>query len=101
MRRRNPIQRISVVFQPRPEAKPEDEDFVSDEGGPAVLNPKAPLEMTKKFMRRHCIAGDGWTTLRCWQGQYYSWNGVFYETVELDGRPGPRVYLGMRLRDRE
>jgi hypothetical protein len=44
-----------VVFQPRPEAKPEDEDFVSDEGGPAVLNPKAPLEMTKKFMRRHCI----------------------------------------------
>jgi putative DNA primase/helicase len=46
--------------------------------GPVVLNARAPYETAKEFARRRCYR-DGKPVVWYWQGQFWRWNGKYYE----------------------
>jgi putative DNA primase/helicase len=57
------------------------------EPGPVLLA-AAPFDTAKEFAKRHCQS-DGVSVEWFWQGEFYRWNGMFYEVVserEIRGR---------------
>jgi putative DNA primase/helicase len=59
------------------------------EPGP-VLTVKAPFDTAKEFAKRNCQK-DGVSVEWFWQGQFYRWNGTFYEVVSVEEMRG-RIY---------
>jgi putative DNA primase/helicase len=59
------------------------------EPGP-VLTVKAPFDTAKEFAKRNCQV-DGVSVEWFWQGQFYRWNGTFFEVVSVEEMRG-RIY---------
>ncbi len=69
---------VAVAQAPKVEVKPQ--TTAKPENARPLLNPQAPYAIAGEYIHRHCMVGAD-CVLWHWQGQFYRWGGLVYETV--------------------
>jgi putative DNA primase/helicase len=91
--------------EPQPQAEPEPAPPPPKPEPPPlvlVLNPSAPYDSAREFIRRHYVIGER-ASLHYWQKVFYHWNGTFYEEVEpeiLEGQVRDFLWAAKRYASR-